>query len=106
MLAAKLDVRITFEKETTAPNAIGTPVETYTYLKEKWASVSYSGNTSADQYAERTLTNAVFTIRYDSEIDYKCRILHNNQVYVIKHIEPMGRKAGLRIRTQMLEING
>ena len=106
MLAARLDTQITFEKETTAPNSIGTPVETYTTLKTKWATVTYGGGrTFGDLYAERTYTDTIFTIRYDAEIDYKCRILYNSSYYKIEHIEVLQRKRGMRIRTTMLEIN-
>lgn len=106
MLAARLDRKIVFERETTSRNAIGTPEETYAFLKGKYATVSYStGRTYGDSFAERTSTDAVFTIRYDQDVNYKCRILYNGSYYVIRHIETLGRKESMRILTQLLEIN-
>lgn len=106
MLAARLDTEISFEKETTTSNDIGTPVETYVFLKKKWSTVTYTGGrTIGEEHADRTITDTVFTIRYDEDVNYKCRILYNNCTYFIKHIEIIGRKVGMRIKTEMIEIN-
>ena len=100
----RLNRRITLEKETTSKNAMGTPVETYSTLKTTYATVTYpGGGTSSDEYGEGSYTDAIFSIRYDARVNYKCRVLFDGSYYKILHIELIGRKEGLRLRTIMYD---
>jgi SPP1 family predicted phage head-tail adaptor len=102
--ASILNRKITFEKETTSKNSIGTPTETYVSLKNKYANVYVTGgSTEFGESGNLPNTFIDFTTRYDTDIDYKCRIKYNNQYYRILHIEELGRKLALRIRTIVWE---
>ena len=99
MRAAQLNRRIKIEKSTVTKNNIGSPIEGFTELRYTWATVNYpSGRMDNGEYGEVSRTDAVFTIRYDSRINYKCRIKYANQYYKIDHIEMIGRDEGLRLR--------
>jgi len=104
MLASQLDRLITIEKEQTTTNEVGTPTEGYCFWKETNANVRVM--TGASEYGtEGTLpfTRVEFTIRYDPAINYKCRILFDNQYYEIGHLETIGRKHWLKIRSIVWE---
>jgi head-tail adaptor len=91
---------ILIEKETTSKNSVGTPQEVYTTYKNTWSGVQYQGGRlTPDQYGETALSDAIFTVRYDPLINYKCRIFYGNQYYKITHIEIIGKNEGLRLRT-------
>lgn len=98
MQSAALNRYIKIEQETTTKNAVGTPVETYSLLKFTWATIKYtSGGTEFNEGAQ-PFTDTEFSVRYDSLIDYKCRILFDNEYYKILHIELIGRKDGQRLK--------
>ena len=81
MIAHLLNKWIKIEIETTAKNAIGSPKETYTELKSTWGGVQFTGGRSVqDSNGENVITDAIFTIRFDSRINYKCRIYYQNQL--------------------------
>lgn len=99
MTASSLNKRIIIEKETTAKNALGTPTETYSTLKETAANVIVrSGTTEFGSEGALPFTRVEFLIRYDSRVNYKCRILYESQYYSIDHIEMIGRKHLQKIR--------
>lgn len=98
-----LNKHIIIEKETTTVNSLGTPVETYSFLKESYAGVWLkSGNT---QYSDGALpfSTVEFIVRYDERIDYKCRIYYEGQYYKIKHIYVQGRKDWQRVQAIVWE---
>jgi len=103
--AAQLNKFITIEWETTTVNAVGTPTEGYQgMVKEKWAEMRVL--TGGSEYGgEGTLpfTRVEFTIRYDEEVNYKCRIKYDHQYYEIGHIEEVGRKHFQRIKCVVWE---
>lgn len=104
MDAYRLNRLITIEKAVVSQNDQGTPVETYSVLKTTYATVTYqSGGTTSDEYGEQSYTDAIFSIRYDPRINYKCRVLFNGSYYKILHVELIGRKNGLRLRTIMYD---
>jgi len=106
MLASTLNKRIYIEKEVTTTNAVGTPVETYSYLKETWASMRLLiGNTQFSQDGELPFSSTEFIVRYDDRIDYKCRIKYDGQYYRINHIHEQGRKDFYRILALVWEEN-
>jgi len=98
MLAGLMDKYIKLEVETTAKNPIGTPVETYILLRYTYASIKYTrGGTDFDE-AAHPFTYTEYSIRWMSDINYKCRILFDSEYYKILHIEKIGRKDGLRLK--------
>jgi len=104
MLPSLLNKEIIFEKETTSTNAVGTPVETYSFMKQTWAKVYvYNGGSDYDIEGTLPFTRSEFTVRYDKNINYKCRILYEAQYYEIGHIETIGRNHFLKIRTVVWE---
>ena len=95
---------ITIEKEVTTTNAVGTPTESYEKIKDTRAFVKVvSGSTEYSEYGALPFTKTEFTIRYDKNINYKCRINYNDQYYSIAHIEMLGRKHYLLIRSGVWE---
>jgi len=102
MRAAQLNRYIIIEVATMQKNNLGTPTENYTEYKRTWASVNYpAGRMDYAEHGEIARTDAVFTIRYDKNITYKHRVYYNSQYYKIEHIEEIGRREGLRLRTIM-----
>jgi len=98
MISSALNRYITIEIETTTTNAVGTPVESYATLKNTYATVQYKqGNTQFNEGA-MPYTDTDFSIRYDSRVNYKCRILYNTEYFKILHIELIGRKDGMRLK--------
>ena len=102
MILHLLNRYVKIERETTAKNAVGTPRKTFTFWKEKAMGVQLSGGrTSQDPQGVTFATDAVFTCRYDEGIGYDCRLDYEGQRYTITHIEPIGRKEGLRLKAIM-----
>jgi SPP1 family predicted phage head-tail adaptor len=98
MQAGLLDRFITIEKETTSVNEVGTPIETYAKLKDCYSTIKYtSGGTSYNEGAQ-AFTDIDFSIRYDSNVNFKCRILFDSEYYKIMYIEKIGRKDGMRLK--------
>jgi len=95
----RLDKQIVIEKETTTTNRVGTPEETYEFLKEAWAEKFQ--NNSTTQYAPEGMvpfSADVFIIRYDEDINYKCRLIWNNNYYKIEGIDYIGRKHWIKLK--------
>ena len=98
------DRLITIQRKTTERNAVGTPKNTWAFLKSKFTHVQYQrGNTTGGDHGEQTTTDAVFTIRWDPDIDYNCRVMFENKRYRIRHIEHVGRMEKMRLLTLMTE---
>lgn len=107
MISARFDRQVVIEKNQKNINSVGTTTFEWNFLKEKFAGVDYRGGgmISSTFYGERVSTNCTFTIRYDEDVDYSCRIIYNNSIYQIEHIEIVGRKEAMVINTKMMEID-
>jgi len=104
MYTSTLDKSITIDKETTSTNTLGTPVETYYFLKETYAGVWLkSGSTDYSTDGALPYSYVEFIIRYDERVNYKCRIQYENQYYRINHIYVVGRKDWMRIQAVVWE---
>jgi len=103
MKTSTLNKNIIIEKEGTTKNAVGTPIETYAFLKESYAGVWLRAG--ATEYTDGALpySNVEFIIRYDERVNYKCRILYENQYYKINHIYVVNRKDWMRIQAVVWE---
>lgn len=95
-----LNRKITIQKSTVSKNDIGTVEDTWEDYKYAWANVYVrGGDTSYLNGQELPYTTTEFTIRYDEAMNYNYRIKFKNDYYKILHVEEMGRKEGLKIRT-------
>lgn len=104
MNTRSLDKQIVIEKETTTTNAVGTPQETYVFYRECYANLTVrSGGTQYNPNGQVPFSTDDFIIRYDKDVNYKCRIIYNNNYYKIEHIEELGRKKYLKIKTIVWE---
>ncbi len=103
MIAGALNKRISIEIEVTTKNSVGTPIETYTELKKTFASLKYiTGGTDFNEGAQANSSHD-FSIRYDSEVNYKCRVVFEGEYYKILAIELIGQKDGMRLRCVKFE---
>jgi len=94
-----LNKNIIIEKETTSVNEVGTPVETYSFLKESYAGMTLrSGTTQYTGDGALPYNNIEFLLRYDHRITYKCRFKYDDQYYKIKHIHVVGREDWMQIQ--------
>ncbi len=104
MITSGFNKHITIQKEVTSLNSIGTPIKNYSFLKESWANFYLLGGGS--QFSEVGIlpsSDVEFTVRYDPEINYACRIKYDNQYYSIRHIFTEGRCDYTRIRCKVWE---
>jgi len=99
MLASLLNKQLVIEKESTITNRVGTPKETYVFLKETWAQkVQNTAVTQYDPQGQIPFSTDDFIIRYDEEINYKCRIIYNNNYYKIEGIDYIGRRQWMKLK--------
>lgn len=98
MTPGNLDEQITIQNPSVAKELNGQTVDGWTNGATIWADVTIGGGreiTRASQfYAE---VDAVFVIRYRTDIAVTNRLLHRGLYYDILGIEPIGRKEGLRV---------
>lgn len=101
MIANKLNYIIRFEKKTISQDSYGNVKEKWEFLKDKFASILKNSSRNNYESEGRQVTyTTTFYIRYDSDIDYNCRILYNGSYYIIMNIEEDGRKEALRLVTE------
>lgn len=95
MLSGPLNNRVQVWKHTVSENEVGTPVETYLFLKEVWANISKKRGST--QFMDGSLPTAYYeiTMRWDRSLGYDCRIKHGLNTYVIDDIQMIGRREGL-----------
>ena len=99
MFTSVLNKQITIEKEATSTNRVGTPKETYTFFKQAWAQKVNKGvNTRYGAEGENPFSTDDFIIRFDEEINYKCRVIYNNNYYKIEGIEFIGRRHWMKLK--------
>ena len=104
MFTSLLNRNIIIEKETTSNNELGTPVETYSFLKSTKAFMRVlTGGTKYNQSEAEAYTYVEFTIRYDATVNYKCRILYEEQYYKVNHIQEKERRRFQTIRCVVWE---
>lgn len=102
MIIADLNRWIKIQKATRSKGATGVPTETWSDLFETWAGVSYGGGSpNSDNAGSNVRVDAIFTIRYEPLVNYRCRIFYELQYYTIDHIEIIGRNEGMRIKCIM-----
>ena len=101
MITNKLNIIITFEKKTSGQDEYGHMQDGWTYLKDKFASkLKNSPRNNYESEGRQVTYTTTFYIRYDSDIDYNCRIKYNGSYYYIETIGEEGRKEALRLVTK------
>jgi SPP1 family predicted phage head-tail adaptor len=99
MFASLLNKQLVIEKEVTSTNIAGTPERKYEFLKETWAQKVQ--NTAVTQYnpqGQLPFSTDDFIIRFDQSIDYKCRLIYNNNYYKIEGIDFIGRRQWMKLK--------
>ena len=91
-----MDRRVVIESFTTAANAYGEPIKTWSVFATVWAQVSPMRGEerfSAQQIDARATTR--FRIRYRSDLDQTMRLSYGGDAYDITAILEIGRQEGL-----------
>lgn len=94
---AGLNVRIMIQKNETQVDRYGNHTSTWTDYFSCWATCSNQTGTEDDEAGQTVEDDRMdFTIRYSSEtaavVSTKYRILLNDRIYNIDHVDDMGFK--------------
>lgn len=98
-----LDRRITLQRPTASQDGAGEMVPTWSTIDTVWArseNVTGSEPFEGEQFNAQRKQN--FTIRYRSDLDETCQIVHDGDTYDIQAIMELGRREFLRIETIVL----
>jgi len=97
-----LKYRIKIQKSSNSSTTTGKPLKTYSFLRYCYANVNVSsGNTQYNAQYESISTTVIFTIRYNSSVDYDCQIIWNEKTYKIEFIEPIEQNSFMKIITTL-----
>ena len=100
MLAATLIHEITIEKVTPAKDSIGQVTPVWNELfKVKATKKCITGNENFATDGSYNYGVIQWLFRYDSRLDYDCRIVYNNQVYEIRDIRIVDRRKSWMVTT-------
>ncbi len=97
IITGRMDRRITLNSCTQGVNAIGEPTETYASAGDCWAEVIESGLELWRVQQIHAQVNAIFKIRYRTDIGPKWTITYAGRTYDIESIEEIGRQRGLLV---------
>ena len=102
-MTQQLDRRILIQNRTVVRDALGGEIVTWVDFATLWATVRRTG--AREQYLsgsnrEQASVNAVFRIRYRSDLDATMRVIHDGSPYDILGVEEVGRKRHLDITAQ------
>lgn len=87
--AGKLTERVNIEHRTTAQDAIGQPVETWSLVAAVWATIKHpSGLSAIKSDADTSIVKASIRVRYMAGIDAGMRVMHGSDIYDIKAVLP------------------
>lgn len=94
-----MDRSIVIQSNTPSTNSIGESVESWSTFATVWASfMPRHGReflaSSAEVSAE---ADAVFTIRWRSDVTPQMRIVHDSRIYDIVSVQEYGRRVGLEL---------
>ena len=100
MNSNKLQHRVAIYKYDRSVNAAGTPIEGFKLYKYAYAGIKELGGSLEIDGAPGTVhnQNVEITIRYDSTIDYRCKIVYGQNTYKIDCIDPVVRKGFFVLR--------
>ena len=103
MLAADLKYPIRIEVRTESLDTLRSVTETWDLLAERRAAIKHTGGTQnfEDDISDNVHTfNMTFIFRYVSGLNYKCRIVYEDNVYILKDIEKLRRREGYKVITE------
>lgn len=103
MNAGRFDRLITFQQKTSTRDNVGGDVDTWADFCSMWANYNAIGGneqTNADRVEAKT--DAVFTMRYRSDITNAMRISFDGKYYNIADINEITRRAYMRINATAL----
>jgi SPP1 family predicted phage head-tail adaptor len=93
-----MDRCITLQNEVKTRGTDGSWLKSWSTIKRVRAAYDYRSGAErfeADQeQANRVVT---WTIRYRSDVDEKCRIVHGSDIYDIESVEELGRRNYLKL---------
>lgn len=97
-MIGELDRRVVLYSFTETQSASGMPTKSWSIYRTVWAFVEDGGGAETiTAEAPTPKANLFFTIRYNSAITEKYRILYNSVKYNITHIEEIDRKRYLKL---------
>lgn len=104
----RLDRQITIEQRSGAPDGFGQVQTTWATYAAPYAAVLHSrGSENLEDVLTYYDQPVTFLIRYDSGVNEKMRILHDNgRYYEIKSIEEIGRREMLKIVATWADTGG
>ncbi len=89
MRAGPLNTRIVVEQQSTAQDALGQPVQTWTTYATLWADVKHSSGIEAIKAgAEASIVRASIRIRYKTGVTSAMRVTHGTTTYNIVAVLP------------------
>lgn len=98
MRAGRLDRRLTIQSRTTAADAQGQQIETWSDVATVWAS---KRDLRGREYFAANATNAdvstTFEIRYRSDVTVLHRVVCEGTTYDVQQVSEIGRREGLQI---------
>lgn len=99
--SGKYDRRIVLQRATTAEDAAGQPIETFSLLKEVWAKHrAISDGERLQGGGVMSSVNARFLIRWSEairDLDTRDRVIYDGRTYDIAGVKEIGRKKEFEI---------
>lgn len=98
-----LQNRIAIYKYDRSKNAANTPVEQFLFYKYTYASIKVISGSLTQDSAPGTISeySIEMLIRYDSLIDYNCKVVYEKNSYRIDYIEQVTRKGFMKLRCSL-----
>lgn len=106
MNAGLMDELVTVQQFTTTTDSnTGEKLQSWSTYSTPWARIqeSESGSESVDSDRREAKQTVTFSMRYDSGINPKMRIVWENKYYNIINIADLERRMYLRIQTELVQ---
>ena len=106
MNAGLMDELVTVEQYSmTTDSNTGEKLQSWTTYSTPWARIqeSESGSESVDSDRREAKQTVTFSLRYDSGITTKMRILWESKYYNIINIADLERRMYLRLQTELVQ---
>lgn len=105
MRPGQLNTRVVVQQQSTTPDALGQPVNTWSDLATLWADVRHTSGieaTKADAVA--SVVRASIRVRYRSDITAAMRVVHGSTTYsVIAVLPDVGGKEYVDLACEVLQ---
>jgi SPP1 family predicted phage head-tail adaptor len=97
MMSGRLDRKITLQRPTTTTDDYGETITTWEDYRDVWADLSKQSGREMFEAGKLAEVDAVFKVRYLSQITREWRVKYDGQEYDITGLKEIGRKDGLEI---------